>query len=113
MYKIKIEYKTGNSFGSHDETDYLELEFKDLKVAEENIIRIKNHYEYYQKHSDMWHKPKGKLPKGVVWNERYGAILLETIDDDGNIFTENPFWVGYFETLYGASIVFKGMRYEP
>lgn len=41
MYRIKISYSTGNSFGSEDTWDYLELTWKNLDVAKENLQRIK------------------------------------------------------------------------
>lgn len=47
MYKIKVSYSTGNSFGSHDTDDYLELSWKDLDIAKENLIYIKEHYDMY------------------------------------------------------------------
>lgn len=47
MYKIEITYKTGNSLGSHTETEILEVEFSSLEVAKANLLRIKEHYEMY------------------------------------------------------------------
>jgi len=111
MYKIKIEYETGDSFHREDTFTYLDHEFKDIKVAEENLLRIKNHYEFHKEHDD-WKKPKGKLPLGVVWNDEYRSILLETIDDEGNIFTELPDWASYFGTMYGAYIELVNEKYQ-
>lgn len=113
MYRIKIKYQTGDSFSNRDAVTYLDIDFKKLEVAEDNILRIKNHYEYYKKHDDMWSKPDEELLKGVCWNDEYRSITLETIDDNGNLYLEIPEWIGYFETLYSAQIEFKGMRYEP
>ena len=48
MYRIKISYSTGNSFGSDDTWDYLELTWKDLDIAKENLQRIKEHYTLYE-----------------------------------------------------------------
>ena len=47
-YCIKISYQTGNSFGSEDTFDYLELEWDNIEVAKENLIRIKEHYKFYR-----------------------------------------------------------------
>lgn len=44
LYKIKIEYKTGNSFGSHDEEGEIEYKWENLEIAKENLKRIKEHY---------------------------------------------------------------------
>lgn len=48
MYSIKISYATGNSFGSSDEVDFLELTWKNLDIAKENLRAIKEHYDMYQ-----------------------------------------------------------------
>ena len=47
-YKIKIYYSTGNSFGSEDVEEYIDLEWEDLNVAKENLQRIKEHYSQYE-----------------------------------------------------------------
>jgi len=95
-----------------DTFTYLDHEFKDIKVAEENLLRIKNHYEYYTEHNCIYKKPKGKLPLGVVWNDEYRDILLETIDDEGNVFTELPNWTTYFATMYSACIELVDKKYK-
>lgn len=61
-YKIKISYSTGNSFGSEDTYDYIELTWKNLGVAKENLLRIKEHYELYSGVEDYrTNKSKHKL----------------------------------------------------
>lgn len=47
-YKIEIYYSTGNSFGSHNETETLELTWQNIDIAKENLVRIKEHYEMYE-----------------------------------------------------------------
>jgi hypothetical protein len=42
-YQIKISYRTGNSFGSHDEERTLEHTWKNKDIARENLDRIKEH----------------------------------------------------------------------
>jgi hypothetical protein len=49
MYKIKVVYRTGNSFGSYDDTDYLPLTWTDLGIAKENLRFIKEHWQQYMK----------------------------------------------------------------
>jgi hypothetical protein len=46
-YRIKISYCTGNSFGSEDTWEYLDLTWKNLDVAKENLKRISEHYTMY------------------------------------------------------------------
>jgi len=103
--KIKVNYKTGNSFGSSDEVDYIELAWKNLDRAKESLKRIKNHWEFYKDNAFIYKKPKGKLPVGVTWNDEYRLLMLELITDDGKAYPYSPFWCGYFETLHKAEIV--------
>ncbi len=48
-YQIKYYYRTGDSFGSEDREEILELEFNDIKIAEANLDRINEHYKQYEK----------------------------------------------------------------
>lgn len=57
-YKIKIEYTTGNSFGSEDASDELDLTFENLEVAKDNLRRIKEHYNQYRDCNDYYKKGK-------------------------------------------------------
>jgi len=112
-YKIKIFYKTGNSFGSREEIDYVNYEWENYEMASESLERIKNHYYYYQENSDEWTKPEGKLPEGVVWDNKHRHISLELLDDNGKPYMFSPFWTGYFERLLLAEIVIETARFEP
>lgn len=47
IYKIKMDYSTGNSFGSEDMIGYVDLEWTNLNVAKENLQRINEHYKQY------------------------------------------------------------------
>ncbi len=57
-YRIQIDYSTGNSFGSHDVTDYLEFIWQNLDIAKENLKCIKEHYEMYRSIYDYVNKLK-------------------------------------------------------
>jgi hypothetical protein len=105
MFKIKIDYETGDSFSTYCDSTYLEGSFEKIETVKENIQRIKNHCEFYKKYSNIWEKPNEDLPKGVVWEEEHRCIVLETIDDEGNKFVEWPEWTGHFETLLEVSVV--------
>lgn len=49
-YRIKYTYSTGDSYGIEDgNVGFIELEWKDENVAVQNLQRIKEHYEFYQK----------------------------------------------------------------
>lgn len=67
MYRIKISYSTGNSLGSEDTWDYLELTWKNLDIAKENLQRIKEHYTLYEGVDGYrTNKPKHTLIKECV-----------------------------------------------
>ncbi len=114
-YKINISYQTGSSFHTEDREELIEYEWKNIDKAKECIQRIKNHYEFYEKHNLKYKKPEVEFPIGVIWDEEYKQISLELIDDNGNSFRYSNFWTGYFETLYKAEIKIldKKLRYEP
>jgi len=115
QYNINISYQTGSSFHTEECEELIERDWKDVDKVKECLQRIQNHYEFYQKYSNMYSKPKVKIPKGVVWDEDYKQISLELIDDNGKPFRYSNFWTGYFEKLHIAEIIIsdKGMRYEP
>lgn len=104
MYKIKIDFETGNSFGSEEYEDFIEYEWSNLKMAKESLQRIKNHYKVYQE-TDGYRKPKQPTPEGVIWDTELKYVLLELISDDGVPFRYSSFWTGYFEILYSAEII--------
>jgi len=112
-YKIKISYRTGNSFGTTDEEGYLDYEWDNLNMAKRSLRRIKNHNEYCDEY-DMFIEPKEPI-EGVVWDERYKYVHLELITDDGKPYRCSAFWVGYFERLYCAEIECNNndMVYRP
>lgn len=87
MYDIVIDYTTGDSFGSERiEDEPVGIVVSSLEVAKENLKRIQEHYEKYNKNYS---------------HEQYQLELLT--DEKPRMIT--PFWIGYFETLHGAKIV--------
>ena len=65
VYKIKIDYSTGNSFGSEDMIGYVDLEWTNLNVAKENLQRINEHYKQYNDVSEC----RGKKELLALYNE--------------------------------------------
>lgn len=104
-YTIKISYQTGDSLHSEDVEQCIEYEWSNLHYVQESLRRIGNHYKYYRENNNLWEKPKGVLPEGVYWDNRFKFIGLELIDDNGNPFKYSDFWTGYFEILYSAEII--------
>ena len=109
MYDIRINYKTGNSFGRHDESDMVDLPVESLDIAKENLQRIKQHYLCVQDR-DSYH-PKSHtpapLPDYVLDNGWSYSLALKTSELNERIII-HPFWCGYFETLHGAEIISIG-----
>lgn len=118
MYKIKVEYRTGNSFGNHDETDYVDLGWENLDIVKENLKRITEHYEWYRdiNNCSRW-SPKQQVKKPEWIKEKDDEMAQYIINlklDDGTERNYSPFWIGYFECLYSLEIVmdFKDCRIE-
>ena len=112
MYKIKYFYKTGNSFGSSNEEDYLELTWEKKEIARDALRRIKEHYIYYkEKHKYYLRTPEEKeinarIIKEAAYKDWFvddDTLIIKT--DDNKDFEFWPPWCGYFEALYSAEIV--------
>lgn len=109
-YKILVHYQTGDSFGNEDTEQFLEADWEDLDIAKGNLKRIREHYEYYKWFNDHFGRKYKNLPeppKPDSWVEKKGfpglpfiALLLDNKEE----WVFHPFWIGYFETLYGAEI---------
>jgi hypothetical protein len=104
-YRIKINYRTGNSFGTYDEEAFIEYEWESLSMAKESLKCIKNHNEFYRDNSNLYTKPMTQLPPGVSWDEEFRIIVLELVDDEGKNFRYSSFWTGYFEELSCVEVV--------
>lgn len=112
MYTIKVDYQTGGSFHTEDTSDTLKGEWT-LEVAKENLKRIKEHYSFINNRKNyysiaMQKKAEKELEQiktkpwysGKDWE--FGILLLE---NDGTSKEYHCTWTGYFEKLYGASII--------
>lgn len=117
-YKIEIEYRTGSSFHTEDTTDSLDGSWTDITIVEENMKRINLHYDWYEEvNTRSWRKPKKEeieVPYCVKihkdYGYTYGSVLLLT--DDKVEYEVNPFWCGYFESLYSVSCKIENMRID-
>ena len=90
-YRINIRYQTGNSFGSSDEEDYLELEWDNLDVAKENLQFIKEHYAQYEYlDSSEFHRNNMTKQEVFVQNsdKDWFVGILRPIDKHGAITTQ-------------------------
>ena len=112
MYKINISYQTGDSFGTQQAKDEVGHAWADLDTVKANLKRIEEHYAW-QQYEGAHHWYGDEVPTKPDWlgepPYKYGSIPLILLKDpvDGvseEIVMHHPFWTGYFETLYGASI---------
>lgn len=128
QYEIRYDYRTGNTFGSEDLMDQLLGEFPTLEVAQRNLDRIKEHYEFYEKidetksgrFSDKSWKElqkeveslEEKRSKKDWYYKDYpnGYINLEV--EDGKFEKYSIRWCGYFETLYAVRVKQKDLEYR-
>ena len=121
MYTIEVNYKTGNSFGSHEETEEIGLVFKDTQQAKKALKALKEHYEFYKEFDKKYNKTEKDLEEVVgrkySWfNYQYPinsydwpmyTCLVECCD--GSVRSiPTDMWCGYFERLLSARIVAAG-----
>jgi len=120
MFKVKITYDTGDSFHTEEgiETE-LEETYTTLKRAEENLNRIKEHYEFYDTLDDYnrgWYfndaKKKAAMEKIIEdakskpwYVKNHPEYSLKLLLNNGRIWQISAFWCGHFERLVSAEIV--------
>lgn len=132
-YRIKVNYQTGDSFGYNDTEEIIDMGWKNLDIAMENMMNIKTHYEnIYIPLNSHYYKRKYKLNDDQIFDnitEKYrdkdffvlgndespdgldkhyieNCIKLKL--DNGRYVQISNFWCGYFETLYSLEIVMYG-----
>lgn len=118
MYLIKYNYNSGDSNGTdYNIEDVLELKFKSLDVAKDNLRRIKEHYLLYQELEGCYVGYKARKYKEILeematkdWavlkkngEYEYKACLILKADG-GKPFQIYAPWCGYFESLNEAWI---------
>lgn len=118
-YQLKYCYDTGDSFNQYpNQMGTLELEFKSLEVAEQNLKRIQEHYDQYKAWNQSFY-PYKKERKDIfvpnkdkdwyVEHDPENCIILYT--DDGAPFQMWCPWCGYFEHLNYVTIESKSLTY--
>ena len=109
---IEITYSTGDSF--HNEEGCIEtidFNWHDEKIVDENVNRIKEHYEWYQQENERYRRNDEKVEK-PKW------LLPEIESDYGINFKldsgmEQRFsccWIGYFESLSSVEVKIEGKK---
>jgi len=107
MYRIKVEYETGDSFGKEDTEVILDEKWADVDVVKENLKRIKDHYSWVCSKS-QWSDKELPRPDWLHERQHYPGsedCYIHLLRDNREEFEVCTSWTGYFETLYGASII--------
>ena len=99
-YKIKVYYNTGDSFGTYEKVELLDYGWKNKEVAEQNLIRIKSHANWYE---NDCHYYNDKTVKPDFVHEEYD-FALNLLLDDGSEFLYSTDWCDYFGSLTHAVI---------
>lgn len=104
-YCIMVYYETGDSNGSYDMHNKLEMTWNKLDVAKENLKRIKQHHQWYLYKHPEFHlsRSKKKIKRPAVVSDQHDTCF-NLITDDGNECQISAFWCGYFENLDYARI---------
>lgn len=119
MYKIEIEYSTGNTFGTHIATSIIDdVAFADLESAKQALKIIAKHKEMCEAAKGGWRvsddERKSKLAeiaaqpwsvKSEFSSDYEYQLKVPTSKDCQEWEIIYCFWMGYFETLHEARIV--------
>lgn len=119
-YKLEVDYSTGNTFGTHDETTIIDdVEFADLESAKEALRFIAQHKKLNEEYSSERDKVKRDLIKLDIqskpWCVKSGfsdsfvfSLYVRTSKDSTELHEVYAFWMGYFETLHEIRIIDVG-----
>jgi len=104
MYTIKIDYITGNSFGSEEATGLVGASWNNIKMAKEALKAIKEHQEYVENLHKL-HPNKEKYTNRSWFVQKNPEYLMYLRDDFEHKRIISCFWVGYFEHIQSAEII--------
>ena len=117
--KIKITYITGNSFGSHIDTDFIEGEWDDINIIKDNVNAIIEHNNYIEKYNNDLTTTNERLSilnhiknrfwfvEGTMFGEDNWKHSIKLKIDKNKTMKINCFWIGYFESLVDVDISIK------
>lgn len=110
MYKIKVKYSTGDSNGTRREEALLEYDWNDAKIAQENVDRIIQHYEWYSSvHNHICRKT---FEKPSFVDEKYDQSFALKMDDGQEQFY-GAFWASWADSLESAQVVINFPEKSP
>lgn len=111
LYTIKVSYRTGNSFNTHDEIQTVGL-FHSVEEAKDACDNILNHLKFFKSLED--YRVDKKKVAALVRDAKKSSWVVESDYEQNNIckfsvaFGEQrleAFWMGYFEQLYSLEII--------
>lgn len=85
-YQIKVNYETGDSFGYENASTRLELTWKNLDVAKQNLQRIKEHYQQYKEIHDL---------RGYIKKDKLTLFELLEQNRTKDWFVYKDRWIAY------------------
>jgi hypothetical protein len=104
-YGIKIIYNTGDSFstqkGLEEELDY---NWSNYDIVEQNLLRIKEHYDWYRND----YRPEYPKP---LWLKKEGKHSIPLLLDDGTEQLISIFWADMFSSMQSCEIVLLHSKY--
>lgn len=109
-FGINITYRTGDSFKSYDAQDDIGWEFEDIEQAKETLKRIKEHHKWYTDTGCGWSGSNAPPPRWLQElmtkpdEDDIGPQSVCFMCGDREVILAYPFWTGYFETFYDATI---------
>jgi len=111
-YQIKAHYQTGDSFGSENTSEILELVNEDLEVAKANLKRIAEHYRMYEQfNNSSWRRSENKKTKKdykdfdwFVDADMFDHQMILKTDSGNDLQIWCP-WCGYFERLHSVELI--------
>lgn len=119
VYRIEIEYSTGNTFGTHVTTNMIDdVVFADLESAKQALKIIAKHKEMCEGAKSSWRMSEKERAEKLAELARQPWAVKSEYSSDYEFQLKVPtskdcqewetiycFWMGYFETLHEARIV--------
>lgn len=106
-YTIRVDYRTGDSFGSEETWGELGISWEKLEVAKEALRRI-TELDKAERYNDSLRWKDGQpidLSTLKSHSPKYSQVCMMFPLDDGSEHRDSTPWRGYFETLRSAEIV--------
>lgn len=110
-YSIEVVYNTGDSFGSYLDHCTTSLGWKDIRVVNENIEAIREHYsaikendESYESIKNNWWCIKIDDSTERIYKDLY-KFSINLKKDSGELVRISTPWIGYFESIEDIKII--------